>query len=581
MSTSAGPPLRVPVGHDARRWSTFHGEKTLVVAARTVTSTVRVLETLPALLCDDSRVTVVFAYDPTSAFNNGVLDLLHEAGCRVMPWAQLTDADPDLILSASENVDVPDDSCPVLVLPHGVGFQKLVPDSRTPATRLSGVVPDALLEAGRAWLAVSHPEQEEQLLATHPTAAGRTLLVGDPVFDALSASLPQADVHKRALGVADGQRLVVLSSTWGPTSLIGRDPELPARLLGALPYDEYRVAAIMHPNVWSGHGSWQIHTLQTAALRAGLLLIPPVHAWQPTLVAADVVIGDHGSVTLYGSALGKPVLLATYGDDAVPGTAIARLGRAAPRLDTRNDMRGQIEAAVRDHTPGRYAEVSAHAFAEPGQALARLRGAVYRLMNLPEPDTAPAPPPALPRPATPAADVTSWAVATTASSDAGQWTVTVRRHPAAVSDGGGADPDVFLHLACDEEERDRRLTESASALIRRTPAPTAVAALRWISRTLEQLPGSRLAATAVGGNGSGCLVGLRDGRVVEATVTGPADDPGLPAAVVYTCLLAGAPLHDVIVTLRIGGVREEDIALRLRRPLPAPSVTGPPAEPPR
>ncbi|MFC9649060.1 hypothetical protein [Streptomyces sp. NPDC056937] len=581
MSTSAGPPLRVPVGHDARRWSTFHGEKTLVVAARTVTSTVRVLETLPALLRDDSRVTVVFAYDPTSAFNNGVLDLLHEAGCRVMPWAQLTGAGPDLILSASENVDVPDDSCPVLVLPHGVGFQKLVPDSRTPATRLSGVVPDALLEAGRAWLAVSHPEQEEQLLATHPKAAGRTLLVGDPVYDTLSASLPQADVHRRALGLADGQRLVVLSSTWGPTSLIGRDPELPARLLGALPYDEYRVAAIMHPNVWSGHGSWQIHTVQTAALRAGLLLIPPVHAWQPTLVAADVVIGDHGSVTLYGSALGKPVLLATYGDDAVPGTAIARLGRAAPRLDARNDMRGQIEAAVRDHTPGRYAEVSAHAFAEPGQALARLRTAVYRLMNLPEPGTDPAPPLALPRPVAPAADVTSWAVATTASSDAGQWTVTVRRHPAAVSDGGGADPDAFLHLACDEEERDRRLTESASALIRRTPAPTAVAALRWIGRTLERLPGSRLAATAVGAGGGGCLVGLRDGRVVEATVTGPADDPGLPAAVVYTCLLAGAPLDDVIVTLRIGGVREEDVALRLRRPLPAPSVAGPPAEPPR
>ncbi|MFE2847651.1 hypothetical protein ACFXKS_29700 [Streptomyces scopuliridis] len=576
MSASAGPPLRVPVGHDARRWSTFHGEKTLIVAARTVTSTVRVLETLPALLRDDSRVTVVFAYDPTSAFNDGVLDLLHDAGCRIMPWAQLAGVGPDLIISASENVDVPEDSCPVLVLPHGVGFQKLVPDSRAPRTRLSGVVPDSLLEAGRAWLAISHPEQEEQLLTTHPKAAGRTLLVGDPTFDQLCTSLPQADVYKRALGVADGQRLVVVSSTWGPTSLIGRDPELPARLLGTLPYDEYQVAAIIHPNVWSGHGSWQIHTLQTTALRAGLLLIPPIHAWQPALVAADVVIGDHGSVTLYGSALGKPVLLAAYGDDAVPGTAIARLGQAAPRLDTRHDPRGQIEAAVRDHTPGRYAEISAHAFAEPGQALARLRTAVYRLMNLTEPDTAPAPPLALPRPATPAADVTSWAVATTASSDAGQWTVTVRRHPAAVSDGGAGDPDTFLHLACDEEERDRRLIESASALIRHTPAPTAVAALRWIGRTLERLPGSRLAATAVGGSGGGCLVGLRDGRVVEATATGPADDPGLPAAVVYTCLLAGAPLDDIIVTLRIGGVREEDVALRLRHPRSAEPPTEPP-----
>lgn len=96
----ASQPLRVPVGSDAGRWSTFHGEKTLVVAARTVTSTVRVLECLPALLRGDDRVTVVFAHDPTSAFNAGVLDLLHDAGCLVIPWEQVSDAEPDLILTA-------------------------------------------------------------------------------------------------------------------------------------------------------------------------------------------------------------------------------------------------------------------------------------------------------------------------------------------------------------------------------------------------------------------------------------------------------------------------------------------------
>ncbi|MGN5379426.1 hypothetical protein ACQ4WX_25450 [Streptomyces lasalocidi] len=180
-------PLRAPVGPDAHRWNAFHGERTLIVAARTVTSTVRVLETLPALLRGDSRVTVVFAHDPTSAFNSGVLELLHHVGCRVMPWEQLGSVVPDLVLTASENIDVPEGDCPVLVLPHGVGFQKLVPDSRSPRERLSGVVPESLLESGRAWLAVSHPDQEEQLLASHPKVSGRTLLVGDPCFDELLA----------------------------------------------------------------------------------------------------------------------------------------------------------------------------------------------------------------------------------------------------------------------------------------------------------------------------------------------------------------------------------------------------------
>lgn len=185
---------------------------------------------------------------------------------------------PDLILSASENVDVPEGDCPVLVLPHGVGFQKFVPDSRSARERLSGVVPDSLLESGRAWLAVSHPAQEEQLLATHPKASGRTLLVGDPCFDELIGSRARRKAYREALGVADHQRLVMVSSTWGPTSLLGSEPDLLPRLLSQLPCDEARVGAIVHPNVWSAHGAWQLRTVQAAALDAGLLLMPAVHA---------------------------------------------------------------------------------------------------------------------------------------------------------------------------------------------------------------------------------------------------------------------------------------------------------------
>lgn len=560
----ASQPLRVPVGHDAARWSTFHGEKTLVVAARTVTSTVRVLECLPALLRGDEKVTVVFAYDPTSAFNDGVLDLLHDAGCRVMPWAQLSRISPDLIVSASENIEVPDGDCPVLVLPHGIGFQKFVPDSRSARERLSGLVPDPLLEAGRAWLAVSHPGQEEQLLAAHPKASGHTLLVGDPCFDELRAGVDDAEAYRRALGVGDGQRLVVVSSTWGATSLLGRLPHLPARLLSALPCDEYRVAAILHPNIWSGHGAWQIRTLQAAALDAGLMLIPPVHAWRSALLAASMVIGDHGSVTLYGAALGKPVLLGAFGADAVPGTAVTDLGRSAPHLDPHGDLRGQIEETLRTHTSHRYAEIADRAFADPGEALTRLRACVYQLMGQPEPTAAPPPVLAPPLPEPVGAAVTSWVVTTSVvESVTGHPIVTLRRRPAAACADIDEAPDTYVHLACDIQERDGRLTQSASVLVRRTSPDTASAAVRWVRDTLDRFPGSLLTAASV--RGGTTVVGLRDGRVVEATATGSlGDDPGLAAAVVYSCLRAGLVLDDTVATLRIGDVREEDVVVRLR-----------------
>ncbi|WP_030684593.1 hypothetical protein [Streptomyces sp. NRRL B-1347] len=556
-------PLRALVGDDAWRWSTFRGSRTLVVAARTVTSTVRILECLPALLRGDARVTVVFAHDPTSAFSEGVTDVLHDAGCRVLPWDRLGDIAPDLVLSASENIDVPDGDYPVLVLPHGVGFQKLVPDSRTSRSRLSGAVPDALLDTGRAWLATSHPDQERQLLAAHPKAAGHTLPVGDPCFDELLASRGHADAYKAALGVAAGQRLVLVSSTWGPTSLLGRAPELPARLLAALPCDEYRVAAVLHPNVWSAHGPWQIRTVQAAALDAGLLLVPPVHAWRSALVAADAVVGDHGSVTLYGAALGKPVLLGAYGSDAVPGTAVAHLARTAPRLDLDGDLRAQLAAALREpSTASVSAEVARLAFAEPGRALPRLRAALYRLLGLPEPAGDPPSALVLPPPRAESRDVTSWAVTTSLTDGALPGSgpvVDVRRTPAAVSRADGDTARTYTHLACDEAERDRRLTESASVLTATCPATSAAAARRWAEDVLCRFPGALLAASAVA-DGDDVLIALRDGRSVLATgceVTAP----GLAAAVVYTCLRAGLPL-EAAVTLRLGSLPERQVTVR-------------------
>ncbi|MFE6773042.1 hypothetical protein ACFVFD_29125 [Streptomyces fimicarius] len=553
----ASRPLRVPVGADAGRWSTFHSGKTLVVAARTVTSTVRVLECLPALLRGDNRVNVVFAHDPTSAFNAGVLDLLHDAGCRVIPWEQVNQAEPDLILTASENIEVPEGHCPVLVLPHGIGFQKHVPDSRGPGDRLSGVVPDSLLESGRAWLAISHPSQEEQLLASHPKAAGRTLLVGDPCYDELLVSADRADTYRRALGVPDRHRLVVLSSTWGGGSLIGRHPELAARVLGALPYDEFRVAAILHPNVWAGHGSWQIRNILAPALDAGLMLIPHIHAWRSALVAADVVVGDHGSVTLYGAALGKPVLLGAFGNESVEGTSVAALGRAAPRLDDRGDVHGQITSALTGHAPDRFAAIVEGAFDQPGRALARLRAALYDLLELTEPTQAAPPDRYLGEPEQSGTAVTSWKVTTTVSPGS----VTVDRRPAAVSPDEGETAGCFVHLACDEREQDRRTLENASVLLQRGPARSLTAALQWIEDALGRFPGCHLAATALSQGGH--VAGLRDGRIVEAAMTGPRADPSLSAAAVYALSLTTAPLADTRVTLKVGA-REHDMIIRLR-----------------
>ncbi|MGW1378104.1 CDP-glycerol glycerophosphotransferase family protein [Streptomyces sp. NPDC002446] len=544
--------------------------------ARTVTSTVRVLDVLRPVLRDDPRVSLVFAYDPTSAFNDGVHALLRSAGARILPWHQFARITPDLIITATENADlaVSHHTAPVLVLPHGVGFHKVVPDSRSDRDRLAGVVPNALLRSGRARLAISHPDQAAQLAAAHPATAGHTLLVGDPCYDALLDGRDLRAAYRRALGVPDGSRLIMLSSTWRAGSLLGRDPALPARLLAELPGDDYTVALVSHPNIASAHGDHTIRSLLDSAHEAGLLRIPPTAGWQATLLAADLLIGDHGSVTFYGAALGTPLLLGAFSEDeAVAGTPMAELGRLAPRLAADAPLRPQIEQALNapdstgDDTVARLRKLGESAFAAPGRALDLIRTAVYDLVGLPEP-TGPPPPRRAPEPPVPQdrpADVTAFHVTTSLDEGPDGTRVSVERTPAAVDSFAVAvrtdAPDgPFRHLSSADDEWDRRLAESASVLIRRDPAPTVVAADRWIQDTLARYaPGCRLAAATVAGRG--CRIGLHDGRTVEVCATGLMTDPTVLAGVVYAFLRTQRPL-DGVVTVALGN-RTEDAALRL------------------
>ncbi|MFI1201383.1 CDP-glycerol glycerophosphotransferase family protein [Streptomyces sp. NPDC020883] len=572
------------MGDDPERWQTFPGERLVVVIARTVTSTVRVLDVLRPVLRDDPRLHLVFAFDPSSAFNDGVHALLHSVGARVLPWHQFPRVSPDLIITATENADLTTGhhTCPVLVLPHGVGFHKVVPDSRSDRDRLAGVVPDALLRSGRARLAISHPDQAAQLAAAHPATSGRTLLVGDPCYDALLDGRALRDRYRRALGLTDRRRLVMISSTWRDHSVLGRDPALPARLLAELPLDDYAVALVTHPNITSAHGDYTLRSHLDSAHDAGLLTIPPTAGWQATLLAADLLIGDHGSVTFYGAALGTPLLLGTFGDDeAVTGTPMAELGRIAPRLRPEAPLRPQIERVLDlggtdgDDTGERVRKVGESAFAAPGRALGLLRTAVYGLLGLPEPAGAPpprrAPAPPVPqgRPEPEKEPATACYVHTSLSEGAGGpdgLRISVERTPAAVAD---LSPDdrrdapggPFRHLSCADDEWDRQWPESASVLVRRTAADTAVGADRWIDGTFARYPGALLASAIVAGRG--CRVGLCDGRTVEVSATGRLDDATVLAAAVYACLRAGHPLEG-FVTLALGG-RTEDVALRLTR----------------
>ncbi|UQS22755.1 hypothetical protein L1857_07940 [Amycolatopsis thermalba] len=384
----------VPVGPDADRWVTRRGCRTVLVVVHTIVTGQRLLDVL-GLIEEDQAVQAVFTQAP-DVFTEGVSDLLRSAGALEIPWEQAVRERFDLGLAAAYG-GIADVHAPVLVLPHGAGYAKKTPLAAAGvAARRSvyGLGSEHLVKAGRvvpASIVLSHEAQLAVLAEQCPEAAGVALVAGDPCVDQLAASVAHRDGYRRELGIGD-RELVLVTSTWGPHSLFGRHPGLLGDLLRQLDPDRYRVAAMLHPAAWAGHGRRQVKAWLAEERAAGLVLVEPEADWKAVVVAADRVIGDHGSTTVYAAAVGKPVLhtdipLGELDDDS----AQAYVGRHAPRL-----RRFQpIEPQLHQTPPADWGvQVTRRLTSRPGQAHRLLRAEMYRLLRLPMPGKHRAVPPA-------------------------------------------------------------------------------------------------------------------------------------------------------------------------------------------
>jgi hypothetical protein len=343
---------------------------------------------------------VVFTAAP-DVFGNGVAELLRELGGIVLPWEQATELTFDLALAAGY-AELHRLSAPVVVLPHGASHNKLAVRpgvSAAPALRgVYGLDPQTLVRGGRvvpAALVLSHRRDLEILGRQCPAALPAAAVLGDPCYDQLLVSRSLRPQYRRALKVGRRTTLVVTASTWGTRSLFGQPEVLHDRLLAELPPDRYRVVSLMHPNVWYGHGDRQVRAWLGSAMRRGLALVPPRSEWLGALIAADIVVGDHGSTSVYAAAGGVPVLWAGDGDqDLAPGSAAALLARSSPRLSPDDPVGPQLMAALRRHAPALSRAVAARVTSEPGQFDRNLRRLVYSQLGLTQPATVPVTPPA-------------------------------------------------------------------------------------------------------------------------------------------------------------------------------------------
>jgi hypothetical protein len=504
-------------------------DRTVLVVVRTLTTFAWILELLPELL-SDRRVQILFTLDDDgSAYRDGAVEALGKLGARVVPWKQALATPFSLAIAASPNGQLQRLQAPLVLLPHGPGYSKR---HSLPTSGLPPVPAVVTHEGWRTAVVLSHEEQRHQW-GSDLGSGVRTVVVGDPCADRLRASMPKREEYRRSLRVGPGKRLVVTSSTWGSGASLALHPELPARLLAELPSDEYVSAAILHPNIWIGHGAWQVRLWLRRALEGGLRLIPPEAGWQSALVAADLLIGDHGSVSLYGMALGLPLLFSAFESDEIVETApLAVLAQRAPHLAHERPLRDQVESAGFDRRPERYCDVADRVFAQRGHALENLRTLIYGAIGLEPPGGRPRVlPVAAPEVAlrvTTAYDVRGWIETRNP-----RLRIPLERTPAALD---LRTPDGEAHLGVDIEEQDQQLLDSAAVIFTHQTSQTPLKRRRqeadtWLAKTLDAYVGTRVVACALGD--SRCAMRVRDGPLLEAVSEGSGADPGVLASALY------------------------------------------------
>ncbi|MFJ9373416.1 hypothetical protein [Streptomyces sp. NPDC101455] len=406
---------------------------------RTLTSATRVLDIMGLLRAEDG-IAKYYTVNPGSAFADGLHEYLASvAGQNVLTWKEATRRSFQLAVACAVHPSMRRLDAPLMVLPHGAGYNRLVSESTGDATSPAGLSRRELVHRGKvipAAIGLSHHDQFATLFRTCPEAVPRAEMIGDWCYQRIKDSEAQRDWYRERLGVADGRRLVVIHSTWSEHSLLGQHPRLPLDLVTSLPADEFAVAAVFHPNVWARHSWPTVLERLRKPMEAGLMVIPPQEGWRAAVVASDWAIGDHGSTTFYSAAVERVTLLAATGSEELdPASPTAAFGRTAPRLDPEGDLYGQLLRAERDHDPSVLRTVIDSQLADVEKSGELTQRRLYEFLShrgvsLPRqpPDPAPVPPPEPERNRPPSAYEVTGTVRADGSVDVRRWPLVTGHH---------------------------------------------------------------------------------------------------------------------------------------------------------
>jgi hypothetical protein len=529
LAVAPPPPItwRRQVGRDLEK-ETLKIHRYLLVVIRTHTSMDRVFELLE-VVGEGINIAIKFVLDVGSKFAREVADKVRELGAELIEWAEAKQLHWDAIFAAHVDhqlADLCEFSGKLFVVPHGVGYnrKRLISTGGMPGA--AGLSAHELTHDGKVFPALIGLSSSEQRTRLCPEALGREIVIGDLVRDKLIENRWKRRHFRRLLGIGK-RKLIVVSSTWGPWSTFATQKEIITRLVADLPSDEYAVALVLHPNIWYGSSAYELRVQLRNELDSGLLIIDHLR-WQGALIAADLVIGDHGSCTAYAVAMGLPVLIAACGSEELDeDSPLAALHADLPRLDATKSLRDQVDEALRDHVPGRWKHHTDKLFELPGEGLKAAANALRGLMDLPPLTGRPRGTEVEPPEAVRGKPTRAHRVVITTRPDG---TEHVERYPDILKPAADFADSVRV---VSELEVDGTARDNAEIIVYSEQLPDDEA----MEEIAEQLRLSRAGLVAAGTESGQVLLGFRDHQVITAR-----GDPFVAAVVLHWRRTHGIPL---------------------------------------
>jgi hypothetical protein len=446
---------------------------------------------------------------------------LDDLGIELVPWRVAVRTRYAVVLSTHATRGLLRRRWPnLVVMPHGAGYNRIrrrnTGSSRTPVglstreltrRRFHLLVPKVIC--------LSADEQRAQLPRRCRRLLDRVRVVDDPAYAMLRRNMVRRPTFRADFRAGREQRLIVIATTYTDESLYRKHKEVIARLLAALPADQYRIVLVQHPNIPAVDGQFGTDLALGAEQQAGLIILPAFDGgWRAAVIAADLVVGDHGSVTFYAGAIGRPVLALRTGVVELAEESPFRLYlEETVELDPDGDLRNQVETTIADYKDGQFDEVVPHVISRGEKGLEHLREIILELLGR-EPSTEPVRCDAVPRPVyKPPEQITSYQVRVVAERHRRGRLTMVRLE--RVSDAVGrawqsSVEDVITAVEYDDVNiRDKERCE----IVLRFDLDDRRAAEAWTTDAHVELPGVTVAAAVFGDQ---ILLRASDGRLFQA-----------------------------------------------------------------